>query len=57
MTALPTACLAPGNPVTSTQLSGKRGSNHLPKEDTHIGVNSDCESKAKNSRMPESWPW
>ena len=55
-TALPAVRLAPGNPVTSTQLSGERGSKHLPKEDTHTGVNSDCESKGKNSRTPESRP-
>ncbi|CAI9165810.1 unnamed protein product [Rangifer tarandus platyrhynchus] len=54
--ALPAARLASGSPVTSTQLSGERGSKHLPKECSRTGVNGDCESKGKNSRMPESRP-
>lgn len=51
--ALPAARPASGFPVTFLQLSAERRFKHLPKEDICTGVNSECELRGKNFRIPE----
>lgn len=51
--ALPAARPASGFPVTFLQLPAEKCFKHLPKEDTCTGVNSECEWRGKNFRIPE----